>query len=42
MNLGRRLTLFMAAAALVEWIIDGAVIGLVYKPAAATRRATAV
>jgi hypothetical protein len=42
MNLGRRFTLIMAAATLVEWIIDGTVIGLVYKPAATTRRATAV
>jgi hypothetical protein len=32
-NIGRRLTAMMAVAALVEWIIDGVVIGLVYKKA---------
>jgi hypothetical protein len=41
LNIGRRLTLGMAAAALAEWIITGIVIGAVYKPAgvAAARRA---
>jgi hypothetical protein len=41
LNIGRRLTLGMAAAALAEWIITGIVIGLVYQPAGrvASRRA---
>ncbi|HEY7291073.1 MAG TPA: DUF1761 family protein [Vicinamibacterales bacterium] len=30
-NIGRRMTLMMACAALVEWIIAGIVIGLIYK-----------
>ncbi len=40
-NIGRRLTGSMAAASLVEWILAGIVIGLVYKPAfaSASRRA---
>jgi hypothetical protein len=33
LNIGRRLTLMLSVATLVEWIIDGIVIGLVYKPA---------
>jgi hypothetical protein len=32
MNVGRRFTLAMFLAGLIEWIIDGIVIGLVYKP----------
>jgi len=32
-NIGRRMTAMLAVAALVEWIIDGVVIGLVYKKA---------
>jgi hypothetical protein len=43
LNVGRRLTLSMAVAALVEWLIIGVVIGLVYKPAAVpSRRSVAV
>ena len=43
MNLGPRHTGLMALAALVEWMIAGVVIGLVYKPSpAATRRAAGV
>jgi hypothetical protein len=42
-NIGRRQLAIMAGAALVEWIIAGIVIGLVYKPAAApSRRAAGV
>jgi hypothetical protein len=32
-NIGRRHTAMMGAAALGEWILDGIVLGLVYKPA---------
>jgi len=32
-NIGRRLAASMIVAALVEWIIAGTIIGLVYKPA---------
>jgi len=39
MNVGRHLAGAMALAGLVEWIIAGAVIGLVYKPAGKTMRA---
>jgi hypothetical protein len=44
LNIGRRLTLAMGAAALAEWIISGVAIGVVYKPAAgaASRRAAGV
>lgn len=35
MNIGRRLTAYMAIAGLVEWIIVGSLIGAVYKPAGA-------
>jgi hypothetical protein len=39
-NLGRRHTAMMGTAALGEWIIDGIVLGLVYKPAtSAAKRA---
>jgi len=43
-NIGRRLTGSMAAASLVEWIVAGIVIGLVYKPAfaSASRRTSGV
>jgi hypothetical protein len=34
MNIGRRITAGMAAAGFVEWLVVGAVIGLVYKPSA--------
>jgi hypothetical protein len=34
MNIGRKLTLGLAAAGFVEWLIVGVVIGLVYKPSA--------
>jgi hypothetical protein len=39
-NVGRRHTAMMGTAALCEWIIDGIVLGLVYKPAtSAVKRA---
>jgi len=43
-NIGRRLTGSMAVASLVEWILAGVVIGLVYKPAfaSASRRTSGV
>jgi hypothetical protein len=34
MNLGRRISAYLALAALVEWLIVGMTIGAVYKPAA--------
>ena len=34
LNIGRKLTLFMACAGLVEWTLNGTVIGLVYRPPA--------
>ncbi len=40
-NLGRRHTLYMAAAALAEWLLAGVVIGLVYRPSATRTAATA-
>jgi len=39
LNIGRKLTLFMACAGLVEWTINGIVIGLVYKGAPRSGRA---
>lgn len=36
LNIGRRLALYVAAAAFVEWMIAGIVIGLVYKGEAGT------
>ena len=39
MNIGRRLAGSMAIAGLVEWIIAGVVIGLIYKPVAQARTA---
>jgi hypothetical protein len=41
LQIGRRLTASMALAALVEWIIAGIVIGLVYKPTAVPVRRSA-
>jgi hypothetical protein len=35
MNLGRRFSAYMAAAGVVEWILVGITMGLVYAPAAA-------
>jgi hypothetical protein len=40
LNIGRRHSLVMAAAAFVEWTLIGIVIGLVYKPSAAGARRT--
>jgi hypothetical protein len=34
MNIGRRISAYLALAALVEWLIVGMTIGAVYKPAA--------
>ena len=45
MRIGRKLTLYFGLAQLVEWIVIGVTIGLVYKPAAsagASRRAAGV
>jgi len=43
MNIGRKLTLSVAAAGFVEWILLGVVIGVIYKPAGAPiRRAAGV
>jgi hypothetical protein len=40
LNVGRRHTAMMGTAALGEWIVDGIVLGLVYKPAtSAAKRA---
>jgi hypothetical protein len=33
LNIGRRMALMTAAAAFVEWLVIGTIIGLVYKPA---------
>jgi hypothetical protein len=38
LNIGRTLALVMAAARLVEWVIVGVTIGLVYKPAKSAAR----
>jgi hypothetical protein len=38
LNIGRRLAASLVCAMLIEWIIAGVVIGLVYKPAAAGSR----
>ncbi len=38
LNIGRRLALAMAAGRLVEWVVVGMAIGLVYKPAAPANR----
>ena len=37
LNIGRKLTLMVAAAGFVEWLGIGTVIGLVYKPAESPR-----
>ena len=45
MRIGKRMALYFGLAGLVEWIVVGTVIGLVYKPAAsgaASRRAAGV
>ena len=45
MRIGRKMALYFGLAQLVEWIVVGTVIGLVYKPAAsagASRRAAGV
>jgi hypothetical protein len=44
MNIGRKIAVSMAVAGFVEWIVLGAVIGLVYKPAVtgAPRKAAGV
>ena len=43
LNIGRRLSLELAVAAFVEWVLVGVTIGAVYKPApSAQQRATAV
>lgn len=43
LNIGRRLALYTGIAGFFEWLLIGAVIGLVYKPAAsATPRAAGV
>jgi hypothetical protein len=45
MRIGKKLALYGGVASLVEWIVVGTVIGLVYKPAAsapASRRAAGV
>ena len=38
LNIGRRLALYMAAAGFFEWAMIGLVIGLVYKPLAASKK----
>jgi hypothetical protein len=38
LNIGRRLAVMTAAAGLVEWLVIGTIIGLVYKPAARSPR----
>ena len=45
MRIGRRMALYFGLASLVEWVVIGMVIGLVYKPAgpvAASRRSSGV
>ena len=46
MRIGKRMALYLGLAGLVEWVVVGTVIGLVYKPAAAagaaSRRAAGV
>jgi hypothetical protein len=41
LNIGRRISLELAAAGLVEWTLVGIAIGLVYKPAVGTLRRAA-
>jgi hypothetical protein len=38
LEIGRRLAAMVAAAAFVEWFAIGTIVGLVYKPAAGSRR----
>jgi hypothetical protein len=38
LNIGRKLAVMTAAAGFVEWLVIGTIIGLVYKPAAGSRR----
>jgi hypothetical protein len=38
MNIGRRISAYMAVAGLVEWIVVGITLGLMYQPAAKTAR----
>ena len=38
LNIGRTLAICMSAAAFVEWIIVGAVIGVIYRPATTAAR----
>jgi hypothetical protein len=42
LRIGRRLAVSLAAAGFGEWLVLGLVIGLLYKPASPTRRATGV
>jgi hypothetical protein len=42
MQIGAALCCWFAAAAFVEWLIMGSIIGLVYKPAVPSRRAATV
>jgi len=39
LNIGRRLAAMVACAGFVEWLAIGTIIGLVYQPAAGSRRA---
>jgi hypothetical protein len=41
LNIGRTMALSMGAAAFVEWMLIGLVIGLIYKPATASQRRAA-
>ena len=38
LNINKKITLMLATAAFVEWILAGVVIGLVYKPGASSSR----
>ena len=40
LNIGRRHSLEMAAAAFIEWLVIGTIIGVVYKPSPAAARRT--
>jgi len=42
MNIGRRISAYLALAALVEWLIVGMTIGAVYRPASTADRAARV
>jgi hypothetical protein len=41
LNIGRKLAVALAAAGMFEWILAGVVIGLVYKPVAASKSRSA-